>query len=333
MKIMDCTLRDGANVVGKGFPADLTDMILRGLIQNGVSVIEYGNAGGIGAYEVSNYIAPLTDLEYLELAQPYMDKAEIGMFLNAKRCREKNVALGAEKGLSFLRVGADAGESAISIPAVKLVKQYGLKAQYSLMKAYVLPPKELAEEGRRLQDAGVDAMTIMDSAGTMTPEMTAEYAETLSQAVSVPVGFHSHNNLGLAVANAQAAAEHGAQLIDCGLLGMARSAGNIATELAVAVLQRQGMATEVDLFGLLGFLDRELIPAMAEHNYRPAVTPEELVLGYAGCHSSFMKQLRETAKRKQVDLYRLIVEVSRQDRKAPSQELMDRIADQLAAEV
>ena len=88
MKIMDCTLRDGANVVGKGFPADLTDMILRGLIQNGVSVIEYGNAGGIGAYEVSNYIAPLTDLEYLELAQPYMDKAEIGMYLNAKRCRE-----------------------------------------------------------------------------------------------------------------------------------------------------------------------------------------------------------------------------------------------------
>ena len=101
MKIMDCTLRDGANVVGKGFPAELTSLILEGLIRNGVEIIEYGNAGGIGAYEVSNYIAPLTDLEYLELAQPYLNQAEIGMFLNAKRCQEKNVALAAEKGLAF----------------------------------------------------------------------------------------------------------------------------------------------------------------------------------------------------------------------------------------
>lgn len=331
MKIMDCTLRDGANVVGKGFPAELTSLILEGLIRNGVEIIEYGNAGGIGAYEVSNYIAPLTDLEYLELAQPYLNQAEIGMFLNAKRCQEKNVALAAEKGLAFLRVGADAGDAERAVPAVKLVKQYGLKAQYSLMKAYLLTPQELAEEGRRLEEAGVDAMTIMDSAGTMTPDSTAEYTEVLSQAVHVPVGFHGHNNLGLAAANAIAAAEHGAAVIDCGLLGMARSAGNIATELAAAALQRQGMAQEVNLFGLLDFLDRDLIPAMSKYDYRPAVTPLELVLGYSGCHSSFLKQFRETAAEKQVSLYRLIVEVSRLDRKAPSRELMEQVAARIAA--
>ena len=42
MKIMDCTLRDGANVLGNGFPEDLTVLILNGLTENGVSVIEYG---------------------------------------------------------------------------------------------------------------------------------------------------------------------------------------------------------------------------------------------------------------------------------------------------
>ena len=72
MKLFDCTLRDGANVLGKGFPADLTEMMLQGLIENGITAIEYGNAGGIGAYEVSNSIAPLTDLEYLDLVQPYL---------------------------------------------------------------------------------------------------------------------------------------------------------------------------------------------------------------------------------------------------------------------
>ena len=44
MKIMDCTLRDGANVLGNGFPRELTEMMLRGLVNNGVSIIEYGNA-------------------------------------------------------------------------------------------------------------------------------------------------------------------------------------------------------------------------------------------------------------------------------------------------
>jgi 4-hydroxy 2-oxovalerate aldolase len=36
MKLMDCTLRDGANVVGKGFSAELTAMIIEGLIKCGI---------------------------------------------------------------------------------------------------------------------------------------------------------------------------------------------------------------------------------------------------------------------------------------------------------
>ena len=50
VKLMDCTLRDGANVVGKGFDAEITDMVLDGLTAAGVPIIEFGNAGGIGAY-------------------------------------------------------------------------------------------------------------------------------------------------------------------------------------------------------------------------------------------------------------------------------------------
>ena len=35
VKLMDCTLRDGANVVGKGFDAEITDMVLDGLTAAG----------------------------------------------------------------------------------------------------------------------------------------------------------------------------------------------------------------------------------------------------------------------------------------------------------
>ena len=39
MYLMDCTLRDGSNVVGKGFPADLTELMLRGMIENNIKLI------------------------------------------------------------------------------------------------------------------------------------------------------------------------------------------------------------------------------------------------------------------------------------------------------
>lgn len=107
---------------------------------------------------------------------------------------------------------------------IRTVKDNGLKCRYSLMKAYLLNPEELAEEALKLQNMGVDEVTIMDSAGCMLPDEVKEYVKALKNKVSIPVGFHCHNNLGMSAANAQAAMESGVDLLDCGLLGMARSA-------------------------------------------------------------------------------------------------------------
>lgn len=329
MILMDCTLRDGANVIGKGFDARLTKMMIEGLIRSNIRVIEMGNCLGIGAYEANQSISPLNDVEYLELIQPYLDQAEIGMFMGVKNSNEKNIALAAQYGLKFLRIGANAGDGANAVEGIRLVKKYGMKCRYSMMKGYILSPVALAEEAKMLEDAGLDEITIMDSAGTMTPDEVRVYAEEMVKRVKIPVAFHGHNNLGLSVANAVAAWEGGAKVFDCGLLGMARSAGNCATELATAVFQRKGLMEYVNLRELLRFLDDELIPAMEEYGYHVAVKPLDLVYGLSGCHSSFAKLFEDVAKEKGVDLYELIIEVSAVDQKAPSRELIERIADQM----
>lgn len=327
VKLMDCTLRDGANVVGKGFSAEITDMVLDGLTACHVPIIEFGNAGGIGAYEVAGFTNAETDQTYLDIAQKYLDRgSELGMFLNARRYREKNVALARENGLSFLRVGADAGDGDIALPAIRDIKKAGLKAFYSAMKAYLLTPDQLADEGKKLEDAGLDEITIMDSAGAMLPGQAAEYTRKLTRAVSIPVAFHCHNNLGLSAANAVAAYENGAAILDCGLMGMARSAGNLATEMCAAIMRRYGQMEDIDLYGLLDFIDKRLQPAMDAYRYHNPVPPLDLVLGLSGCHSSFVKKFRAAAEEYQVNLYRLIAEVSAVDRKAPSDELIAKTA-------
>ncbi|WP_369282839.1 4-hydroxy-2-oxovalerate aldolase [Oscillibacter sp. GMB15532] len=328
--LMDCTLRDGANVVGKGFSAELTDMMLDGLTACGVPIIELGNAGGIGAYEVARFTDAETDQTYLEIAKKYLNRgSQLGMFLNAKRYREKSVALAKENGLSFLRVGADAGDADAALQSIQGIRNYGMKAFYSLMKAYLLTPGELAEEGKKLEAAGLDEITIMDSAGTMLPSQAAAYTRELVKAVSIPVAFHGHNNLGLSAANAIAAYENGATILDCGLMGMARSAGNLATEQCVAIMQRLGQMREIDLYGMMDFIDRRLQPAMEAHHYHNPVSPLDLTLGLSGCHSSFVKKFQAAAAEKQVNLYRLITEVSLIDQKAPSDAVIARVANSL----
>lgn len=329
--LMDCTLRDGANVVGKGFPSGITDMILDGLTSCHVPIIEFGNAGGIGAYEVAGFTQAETDQTYFHLVQKYLNRGSmLGMFLNAKRYEKKNVVLAKENGLSFLRVGADAGDADISIQAIHDIKDNGLKAFYSEMKAYLLSPDELAKEAKKLEDAGLDEITIMDSAGTMLPEQAAEYTRKLVNAVSIPVAFHCHNNLGMSAANAVAAVENGAAILDCGLMGMARSAGNLATEMCVAIMHRMGMMQDIDLYSLLDFIDEKLEPVMAaDYQYYDPVSPLDLILGLSGCHSSFVKRFRAIADEKKVNLFQLIVETSAINKKAPSEDLIKNVADKM----
>ena len=328
--LMDCTLRDGANVVGKGFSAEITEIVLDGLTASRVPIIEFGNAGGIGAYEVAGFTNALTDLEYLDIAEKYLNRgSKLGMFLNAKRYREKNVDLAAERGLSFLRVGADAGDGDIAVQAIQDIKKRGIQAFYSAMKAYLLTSDQLAEEAKKLEDAGLDEFTIMDSAGTMLPDQVAEYTEKLCKAVSMPIAFHCHNNLGLSAANAMAAYQNGAAILDCGLMGMARSAGNLATEICVAMMQRCGQMKDIDLFGMLDFIDTRLQPAMKKHDYHNPVTPLDLTLGLSGCHSSFVKTFKKVAEEEKVNLFRLITEVSAVNQKNPSEELIRETAKKL----
>lgn len=332
MEIMDCTLRDGANIVGAGFSADITRMVLEGLIDSHIKTIEMGHCTGLGSLKAGGKPCPVTDEEYLDCVQPYVQQAHIGMFQAAENIDEELASLAASKGLSFLRVGANAGDGNKAKRAVQIVRDAGLEAKYSLMKAYVCTPDALAEEACLLEHIGVQSITIMDSAGYMFPEQAAAYTRKVVGAVSIPVGFHGHSNLGLAMANGLAAMQAGASYIDCGLMGMARSAGNITTEGAIAILRRKGTALGYDFYKLLRFIEQTLMPAMEQKGYHNPVKPLDLILGYSGCHSSFVPLYQKIAAEKHVNPYELIVETSAQNQKNPTKELIEEVADTLCAE-
>lgn len=329
MNLFDNTLRDGGNVVGHGFSIEITCNIVDGLLQSGIQDIEFGNCKGLGAYEQLNAIHAPSDEAYLTAIQPFLHKGRIGMFMLAKCAAKERIQAAADYRLNFLRIGENAGDGAAALNAVNLVKKAGLVCRYSMMKAYISTPETLAAEAKMLQDAGVDKITIMDSAGTMFPDSVNAYVSAMKQAVSIPVGFHGHSNLGLSLANALSAAEAGADEIDCGLLGMARSAGNCATELAAATLTKAKHLDHVDLYRLLSYLEADLMPMMQQFGYHVAVDPTSLILGLEGCHSNFLPLFQAVASETAVPLYPLITKTSAVDRKNPSLELIRKVAENI----
>ena len=329
LRLLDTTLRDGGNVVGHGFSIELTKSIVNCLITSGVKDIELGTCKGLGGYCQVNATNAPTDDEYFDALISYMDKARIGMFMLASCAQNYLAQKAADYGLNFLRVGADAGDGKIARNAIEFVKKNNLVCRYSMMKAYILSSKELAEEAKMLQDYGVERITIMDSAGTMYPDEVYEYIYALKDVLTIPVGFHGHSNLGLAQANALAAVKAGADEIDCGLLGLARSAGNCSTELAIALFKRLGYFQEIDLLFILSYLEEVLIPAMEPFGYHAAVSPIDLMLGISGCHSSILPQLKKVAESEKVSILELIEKVSAIDRKLPNEDLMRQVAESI----
>ena len=328
VEILDCTLRDGSNIVGAGFSGDITKKILNALVTSGIKVIEMGHCSGLGGNKSGAKIAPLSDEEYMDIASPFFSKAEVGMFCQPRFATQAEIKLAAAKGLGFLRVGINAGDASNATDLIREIRGYGLKVRTSLMKAYVLSPEELAEEANIFEKSGAQAVTIMDSAGYMVPDDVVEYVTNVKKRVSIPVGFHGHNNLGLAVANGLSAWKAGAASIDCGVMGMARSVGNIPTEAIIGVLQRFGEASEYDLHSLLSFIDNEIMPSL-KNSYTNPLPPVELILGIAGCHSSFLPIFKKVAEVHSTDLYKLILDVSSRDRKAPSRELIEDFAKKI----
>ncbi len=326
MELLDCTLRDGANIIGAGFDLEITEKVVKGLISSGIKTIELGHSSSIGGNFTSPKMASASDTEYLECISPYLSEANLGMFCQPRFVRDEDLELAAGYKLGFLRIGTNAGEVEQSEEVINKARNLGLEVRYSLMKAYALDSRKLAEDARKVESYGAQGVTIMDSAGYMLPEETGSYVKTMVNAVTIPVGFHGHNNMGLSVANALAAYREGAFSLDCSLMGLARSAGNAPTEVLVAALKRTGHLENVDIYTLFRFIEKDLLPVFAP---KSGITPLDLTFGFAGFHSNFLPLFRSIAEEEKVDLKQLIVEVSKKEKSNPSEELIRSSAKKL----
>lgn len=306
--LVDTTLRDGMSSVKHAFtPANVAD-IARGLDRGGIRTIEVGHGIGLGASSIQYGHAAATDADYVRAAVEAVENASIAALYVPGIATLPDLKAAIDAGLSTVRVAVHCTEADCAQQPVEWAREQGLTVMTFLMMSHKLEPEPLAEQAAKLASYGAEVVYVVDSAGAMVPEQAAARVTALRQAIGVPVGFHAHNNLGVAIGNALAAAEAGATYIDGSLCGLGASAGNAQTEVLAAAFQRAGWETGTDLWPLVDSADQVLTPLMTE----PQIIDETaLMLGYAGVYSTFFYPAKRAAAKFEVPSRDILLELGR----------------------
>ncbi len=329
VRITDTTLRDGDHAMSHQFTVEQVRAIARGLDEAGVPVIEVSHGDGLAGSSLQYGMSQVPEEELIAAAAEVIERGKLAVLLLPGIGTRKELKRAAELGARVARIATHCTEADISEQHMGLAKEMGMEVVGFLMMAHMEPPEKLAEQAQLMESYGADCVYVVDSAGAMTePEVRAR-VRALRAALrpETAVGFHAHNNLSLAVSNTLAAIEEGATQVDGSTCGLGAGAGNTMTEVLVAVCEKLGIETGIDLFAIMDVAEERVRPIM---KHVPKIDRASLTIGYAGVYSTFLLHAYRAAERFNVDPREILVELGRRRVVGGQEDMIVDVAVELA---
>ena len=207
-----------------------------------------------GAEEVVAAIEPRAGVEYSGLVLNEQGHER----LKATALNRVNVTLAATDSFSQRNANASVDEAAARVE--RILAAADRPATVTISVAFGCPFEGPVDPGAVLALAerfrGADEVVLADTIGVATPRQVRALTEQVA-ALGGTVGGHFHNTRNTGYANAVAALEAGATVLDASVGGLGgcpfapRATGNIATEDLVYLLEGDGVETGVDLDALV----------------------------------------------------------------------------------
>jgi 2-isopropylmalate synthase len=256
VRVFDTTLRDGEQSPGISLNLKEKLEIAEQLARLGVDVIEAGfpiaSEGELGAVtaiakEVRGpVIAALARVDAQDI------DAAVEAVAPAARPRIHTFIATSEIHMTAkLRMTPDEVLAA-AVAGVERARRHVPDVEFSCEDATRSDPEFLAEVYRATAAAGATTLNLPDTVGYALPREFAALLEYLMGEVGSEViwSVHTHDDLGLAVANALAGIDIGARQVEVAVNGIGERAGNCSLEEVVMALRTRmgssGLATGVD---------------------------------------------------------------------------------------
>src|SRR3990172_9368590 len=206
----DTTLRDGEQTAGVVFTNEEKVQIARMLAEIGVHQIEAG-IPAMGGDE-KEVIKEIVNLE-LPASILAWNRAVISDLHASLDCGVQAVAISISASDIHIQTKLQADRQWVldSIKrSVDYAKKHHLYVSVNAEDASRADPEFLLEFARTAKEHGADRLRYCDTLGILDPFDTYERVKTLIEAAKIEVEMHTHNDFGMATANALAGLRAGA---------------------------------------------------------------------------------------------------------------------------
>ena len=308
--VHDMTLRDGMHPKRHQVTLEQMRAIAGGLDEAGVPLIEVTHGDGLGGSSVNYGFPAHTDEEYLSSVVPLMKRAKVSALLLPGIGTVDHLKMAHALGVATIRVATHCTEADVSEQHITMARRLGMDTVGFLMMAHMNSPEGLVKQARLMEGYGANCVYVTDSAGYMLPDDVAARVGAVRAALKpeTEIGFHGHHNLAMGVANSIAAIAAGANRIDAASAGLGAGAGNTPMEVLVAVCDRMGIATGVDVWKIQDVAEDLVVPIL---DFPIRIDRDALTLGYAGVYGSFLLFAKRAEKKYGVPARDLLVELGR----------------------
>jgi len=306
----DMSLRDGMHPKRHQITLDQMKSIASGLDAAGVPLIEVTHGDGLGGASINYGFPRHSDEDYLAAVIPLMKRAKISALLLPGLGTVDHLRMACEAGVHTIRVATHCTEADVSEQHIGLGRKLNMDTVGFLMMAHMAGPEKILEQGKLMESYGANCIYVTDSAGYMLPDDVSDRIGLLRAKLKpeTELGFHGHHNLGMGIANSLAAIEAGATRIDAAAAGLGAGAGNTPMEVFVAVCDRMGIETGVDVFKISDVAEDLVVPIM---DAPVRIDRDALTLGYAGVYSTFLLFAKRAEAKYGVPAREILLELGR----------------------
>ena len=327
----DMTLRDGMHPKRHQITVEQMKTIAQGLDAAGVPLIEVTHGDGLGGGSVNYGFAAASDEEYLGAVIPLMKRAKVSALLIPGIGTLDHLKMAHELGVNTIRVATHCTEADVSEQHITMARKMGMDTVGFLMMAHMNSPEGLVKQAKLMEGYGANCIYITDSAGYMLPDDVRARLAPVRDALKpeTELGFHGHHNLAMGVANSVAAIECGANRIDAATAGLGAGAGNTPMEIMVAVCERMGIVTGVDLWKIQDVAEDLVLPVM---DFVIRSDRDALTSGYAGVYGSFLLFAKRAGAKYGISSRDILVELGRQKLIGGQEDLIEDAAMTMAKE-
>lgn len=235
--IVDTTLRDGEQTAGVVFANQEKLRIAQLLDSIGVNQIEAGVPvmGGDEQEAIKKIVG-------LKLKASIMgwNRAVVGDIKESLRCGVDAVAISISTSDIHIKYKLQSSREEVlhrMVKAVEFAKKEGVYISVNAEDASRTDLEFLIQFAMEAKKAGADRLRYCDTVGIMEPFLIYHQIKELKKAANIDIEMHTHNDFGMATANALGGIKAGANWVGVTMNGLGERAGNAALEEVVMALK------------------------------------------------------------------------------------------------